>query len=301
MKKQETIFAVDGNWYLHRIFFTTRTTRPLVDVIPYRLLSMICKDALAVGAKYVVVAFDGPRVFRYKVYPLYKSKRNNGQPSTTDHDFAPSSELDIYDFLQPIYDLFAQVGIGFFQPKIYEADDVLCSIASKYSNKYRIICGTSDKDAYQYLTDMVTLYDSSFKNPASKKPEPRFLDVAYAEKRKGVRIEQMVDYQTMIGDTNDSIPSVPGFGPVTAQNILNKHGTLQAWYSQLEGKEKRDIKAKLEYFRRNRQLVQLIDTCAPASEPEEWKLYKEKPDISLPGPYHDLHSVIYPKTKGLFA
>lgn len=300
MSKQETIFVCDGNWYLHRIFYTTKTSKPLTEVIPFRLLSMICKDAIAVRAKYVCVAFDGPKVFRYKVYPLYKSKRKHGQASSTDHEFAPSSELDVYDFLEPVYELLAQVGIGYYQPKLYEADDVLCSIAHKYGDKYRVVCGTSDKDAYQYLTENVMLYDSSFKNPETKKPEPRFIKVKDAERRKGVRIEQMVDYQTLIGDSGDSVPPIPRYGPKTAIKILAEHGSLQAWYKQSRGKERAFIQENMETFRRNRKLVQLVSDCAPPSGLDEWKLYKEKPDISLPGPYHDLHSVLYPKTKGLF-
>jgi DNA polymerase-1 len=300
--KRETIFVPDGPWYLHRIFFTTKTNRPLTEVIPYRLLSMICKDALAVRANYVCCAFDGPDVFRYKVYPLYKGERKGkAHAEPVDNGYSSSaSELDVYDFLDPIYQLFSQIGMGFYQPKKYEADDVLCSIARKYGDRYRVICGTSDKDAYQYLTEYVSLYDSSYKDPQTKEAAPRFITVADAEARKGVRVDQMVDYQTLIGDKGDSIPAIKGYGPVTAKKLLEEHGTLQAWYKQSTGKERRFIQENLELFRRNRKLVQLVDTCAPPSDVDEWKLYKEKPVISLPGPYHDLHSVMYPKTKGLF-
>lgn len=300
--KRETIFVPDGPWYLHRIFFTTKTNRPLTEVIPFRLLSMICKDALAVRAKYICCAFDGPDVFRYRIYPLYKSARKDGKVAEKDHTYEgpAASELDVYDFLEPIYELFSKVGIGFYQPQKYEADDVLCAVANRYKDKYRVVCGTSDKDAYQYLDENVSLYDSSYKDPQTKQAAPRFITAADAEKRKGVRVDQMVDYQTLIGDTGDSIPSIKGYGPVTAKNLLKTHGTLQAWYKQSTGKERRFIQENLELFRRNRKLVQLVDTCAPPSEPDEWKLYKEKPEISLPGTYHDLHSVIWPRTKGLF-
>jgi DNA polymerase I len=207
----------------------------------------------------------------------------------------------VYEFLEPIYELFAKVGICFFQPKIHEADDVLCSIARKYGDAYRVINGTSDKDAYQYLSDYIQLYDSSFKDPVTKETAPRFITKEYAENRKGVRIDQMVDFQTLIGDRGDSIPPIKGYGPVTAKKLLDEHGTLQNWYKQSEGKERRFIRENLEYFRRNRKLVQLVDDCLPPSDVSEWKMYKEKPDLSLPGSYHDFHSILYPKTKGLFA
>lgn len=56
--------------------------------------------------------------------------------------------------------MLTELGICYCQPEIFEADDVACSAAYKYS---KVIVGTKDKDSFQYLSDKVSLYDSSFK------------------------------------------------------------------------------------------------------------------------------------------
>lgn len=297
--KKEILFCVDGNWFLHRAFNTLHTNRPVEEALPWHFLSMICKDALAVKARHLCVAFDGPKVFRYKVYKDYKSARNGTVVENTDADNKEPTG-DVYDYLPYIYDLFEKLGITFFQPRIYEADDVLCSVVAAYAEKYVIVCGTTDKDSYQYLKPGVRLYDSSHKNTKTKEREPRYISHEDAERRKGVACSQMVDYQTLIGDPGDSIPSIKGYGPARAKEILDEHGTLNAWFKQSTGDERAFIRSQMENLRRNRKLVQLVTECAPPTDPSEWKIHKVKPKLNLPRIFHDYHSFCYPKTKGLF-
>ena len=42
----------------------------------------------------------------------------------------------------------------------------------------------------------------------------------------GIRPDQVVDYQALVGDTVDAIPGVPLIGPKIAAELLRKHGTL---------------------------------------------------------------------------
>lgn len=295
---RQRIFAVDGNWYLHRAFYTLRTNRPVEEALPYHLLSMICKDALKVRAHFVCVAFDGPKVFRYKVYDKYKEGRNG--PMVEKAEDAPVLTGDIYDYLPHIYDLLQKLGICFYQPRTFEADDVLCSVVHAYSGKFDIVCGTTDKDAFQYLKPGVRLFDSSHKNKATNKKEPRYITHEDAERRKGVLCSQMVDYQTLIGDRGDSVPSIKGIGPETAIQIITEHGNLNAWFKASKGEERAFIRSQMENLRRNRKLVELVTTCVPPQEPADWKIHKVKPSINLPRTYHDYHAFVYPKTRGLF-
>jgi 5'-3' exonuclease len=260
---------------------------------------MIVRDALRVRARYICVAFDGPKVFRYKVYPQYKEGRKGIVGTNADAENAPPSG-DVYDFLPHIYTLFQKLGILFFQPRIHEADDVLASIVDRYAGTYRIVCGTCDKDAYQYLQPGVRLFDSSHKNKVTKKSEPRYITQEDAERRKGVACSQMVDYQTLIGDKGDSIPPIKGYGPETAKKVLEKFGNLNNWFKESTGDQRVFIRAQMENLRRNRKLVQLLTDCLPPNELEEWKIHKVKPDMNLPRIFHDYHAFIFPKTKGLF-
>jgi DNA polymerase I len=298
MNSKERVLVCDGNWILHRAAHTLRTSRPIGEALPYHFLAMICKDALAVKADYLLVAFDGPSVFRYKVYPQYKSARRESKEAPVGAENA-EPKLDLYQYLPDVYALLHNLGIIFFQPKTYEADDVLCSIAKVYGGKYKVICCTVDKDAYQYLTPDVRLYDPSAKGKDGK-PKPRYIDVAYAEKKKGVRVDQMVDYQTLIGDSGDSVPPIKGIGPAKAKKILGQYESIKNWHKSCK-EDLEFITSEADNIRRNRKLVKLVDSVLPPNELSEWKLRKNHPqDKFLSRSFHDYVSFLYPKSKGLW-
>jgi DNA polymerase-1 len=296
--KRETIFVVDGPWYLHRAFHTLKTSRPVQEALPYHFLSMCMKDALAVRAHYVLVAFDGPSVFRYKVYPQYKASRHERKEAPVDAENAEPKD-DIYKYLPDVYALLHKLGIIFFQPKFHEADDVLCSVAHAYGNEYKVIGGAQDKDGYQWLTNYAKMYDSSAKGRDGKS-RPRYIDVAYAEKQKGVTVAQMVDYQTLIGDRGDDIPAIQGFGPAKAKAVLAQYGTIQNWYKKCK-KDREFITAEADSIRRNRKLVKLAKDVLPPNDLSEWRLRKNhSADKFLSRSFHSYISFLYPRSKGLF-
>jgi DNA polymerase-1 len=58
-------------------------------------------------------------------------------------------------------------------------------------------------------------------------------------KKLGVRADQVVDYKAIVGDTSDNIPGVKGVGEKTAISLLEKFGTLDAIYENLDKVENR--------------------------------------------------------------
>jgi DNA polymerase-1 len=299
-KKKGRIFMPDGPWYLHRAFNTLHTKRSVEEALPYHFLSMVCKDMLRTKSQYLLIAFDGPRVFRYKVYANYKGERDKKRAGSAPVD--PDSGLaqgNVYDYLPNVYELLNKAGIIYFQPRTFEADDVGCSIAHAYSAEYDIVIGTQDKDAYQYLKPGVRLFDASHKNKKGE-TDPIYIDHKEAEKRKGIPIKQMVQYQMLIGDKIDSIPQIQGFGPVKAREILERYGSLTKWYKQSEA-DRPFLESQMENLRRNRKLVTLSTEAVPPTPVEDWKIAKAKPkDKDLPKNFHDMHAMIWPKSKGLF-
>lgn len=298
MKNLETIFVADGNWYMHRAMATLNTTRPIEEALPYKLFGMIIKDALAVRAQYVMAAFDGDSVFRYRVYKNYKKSRHDAKeiPDTDDGVAAK----DLYAYLPDVFKLFDRLGLCYYHPKNYEADDVLCSVAHAYSNKYRVVGGTKDKDSYQWLVlPNTTTYDPSFKGK-DKKPKPRYVDAALAEKLKGVSVYQMIDYQMLIGDDGDDVPPIKGMTPSKAKKILAEFGTIANWYKKSKA-DRPYITAQEVALRRNRKLVTLSTKAVPPQPLDQWKLPKKKSDDQwLSRTYHDYHNFLWPKSRGLF-
>lgn len=281
-----------------------KTNRPFEEALPYHLMSMIFNDALAVRADYLLVAFDGPAVFRYKVYPDYKiSRRDKGVPVDEDgaeHQDGETMRDKVYGALPNIYALMAKLNVAFFQPKKHEADDVGCSVARYYGNKYKVIVGTQDKDGYQYLTKYVMLYDSSAKGPDGKKL-PRYITVEKAEKAKGVSVTQMVDYQTLIGDPGDDVPPIGTVRSAKAKKILAEYGSIRGWYDNGPADDRKFLIAHREDIRRNRKLVTLCEGVLPPFELSEWKLPKLKSgDKALGSGYHNYHAYLWPKRKSLF-
>ena len=64
-------------------------------------------------------------------------------------------------------------------------------------------------------------------------------------RKLGVRPDQVVDYKAIVGDKSDNIPGVPGVGEKTAVSLLEKFGTLDGIYQNIDQVENR-WKGKLE-------------------------------------------------------
>ena len=269
------------------------------DVLPYKLIDMFVKDAMLLRATHILCAFDGPKNFRKDLYPDYKANREGKVGNGDEYgDQTESAKDKLYACFPALFERLAYFGIPFYQPRKHEADDVLCSIAHGVHDRMKFVGGTQDKDAYQYLLwDSVRLVDTS---NASKDKPARWITRQIAEKKKGVTAEQMIDFQTLIGDKLDNIIGIPGMGPATAKAILTKHGSLKKWFAS--GEDKELIATNKERMRLNRKLVTLSTEVMPPGEIDDWKLskFKARGADKLSRNYHELHNLMWPKSRGLF-
>ena len=284
-------YIVDGNWILHRILYTIKTSpENMGKKLSSAFLALVMKDALAVRATHVLVAFDGPEVFRYKVYKGYKESRAEKQKDPErDH----LSTINKYEHLGLIQALLTQAGVLWVQPQKHEADDVLASVADQYSSELNIVLGSSDKDDYQVLSESVTMYDSAFK------PEPRYITQESAELRKGCLVSQMIDYQTLLGDLGDSIPGFPGFGPKKIENLLKTYGSIKAWYAKGSKEDKQWLIKNQVALKRNRTLVSLVRDL-PLPTVAEMIIKKVPVKETYPQTWHDYYNFIHSKRRKLF-
>ncbi len=101
-----------------------------------------------------------------------------------------------------------------------EADDVIATLATTAaSDGCRVLIATSDKDLAQLVDDRVSLLRPDGKQTA-------LIDADQVKERYGVCPDQIVDYLSMIGDSVDDIPGIPGVGPKTAAALLQQFGTF---------------------------------------------------------------------------
>lgn len=296
--KRKTLFVVDGNWYLHRCWHTLRTERDIGEALAYAFVGLVMKDACAVKADYLEVAFDGPKVFRHALYEGYKAGRDTKKEEKKARDKEAGVEThEIYKYLPQIFKYLEKAGIRFITRKKYEADDILCTRATQYSKKYRVVLGTKDKDNYQSLTcDNVRMYDSTAKDSAGN-PKPRYITAEIAEKQKGCKVHQMVSFQTLYGDSIDSIPQYLSLAKV--KKVLAEYDTISNWYKEGSKEDKKWLKKNQVRLNINRQLVMLVKDAVPKEELESFVVPKMKIE-GMPRRWYDYQNFLYPKSKGLF-
>ncbi len=111
------------------------------------------------------------------------------------------------------------LGVGLIGVPGFEADDVLATLAHEVSARGgKCILVTADKDCRQLLSQQVSIYNI-------RKDEmfgPEELKAVW-----GIRPDQVVDFQSLVGDSVDNIPGVPLIGPKLAEQLLRDFDTLE--------------------------------------------------------------------------
>ena len=142
----------------------------------------------------------------------------------------------------------------------YEADDFLAAGAAGWAGP--VVVTTSDRDAFQLVSDRVTVLQ-----PVKGVSELARIGPAEVRERYGVDPEQVPDFIALRGDSSDRIPGAPGIGPKSAATILGQYGTLEA---ALVADRLAPIADDLRLYRR----IATMDAAAPVPPlvptPPDW-------------------------------
>ncbi|MGD8323902.1 MAG: DNA polymerase I, partial [Gammaproteobacteria bacterium] len=178
------------------------------------VLNMVQKLIDQHSPDHLAVVFDAPgKTFRDDLYPEYKATRE-AMPD------------DLRSQLQPTIDAIELLGVPVLRIEGVEADDVIGTLAqAAASRKLRTIISTSDKDMTQLVDSMTTVVNTM---------SDTVLDIDGVKEKFGVPPEAIIDYLTLVGDTSDNIPGVPGVGPKTAAKWLNTYGSLDGLIEHIE-------------------------------------------------------------------
>lgn len=224
----DKIFIIDASGYIYRSYYAIRmmtnskgeSTNALFGFI--RSVLKLIKDF---SPTHIVAVFDGPHNAkkRTEIYADYKAHRL-GMP--------PDLLYQIH-WAQEFCQLF---GIPELMIPEVEADDTIGTVAlwSVSQGATAFMC-TSDKDMCQLVTDKILILNT-FKENLIINPDA-------VEKQFGVPPKLMVDYLAITGDASDNVPGLPGFGPKTAAELLQKFGSLDYIIdhpSEVPGKKKQD-------------------------------------------------------------
>ncbi|HEY4262830.1 MAG TPA: DNA polymerase [Schlesneria sp.] len=156
------------------------------------------------------------------------------------------------DDLRPQVPLLTEVVQAFRIPAVqhdgWEADDVIATLTRQAVERgYQVRIVTSDKDARQLLGPQVQMYNIR-KNT--------YLDEAALLVDWGVRPDQVVDFQALVGDAVDNVPGVPLVGPKKASALLQQFETLEGVLANADKAPGAKLKENLKQFADQARLSQ---------------------------------------------
>jgi DNA polymerase-1 len=226
----------------------------------YVYASMLIRLHLDYKPQRIAVAFDAPgKTFRDEIFADYKKTRTE-----------PPDDLKVQmPYFRPLTEAFAWPVIAI--PGV-EADDIIATLVRQARERdWDVTIFAADKDLMCLVDDHVTMYDSMLK---------RDFGVAGVTEKFGVRPDQMTDWLSLVGDTSDNIPGMPGVGKGWATKLLDKYGSIDgilANIGELKGKmkERWEDPENLERLELSRKLVTLRDDVelpVPLDEmvPRDW-------------------------------
>ncbi|QDU63819.1 DNA polymerase I [Planctomycetes bacterium Pan216] len=255
----ERLYIVDAHSLIYQVFHAiSDMTAP--DGTPTNAVFGFVRDIQFLRKEknpdYLVCAFDASgETFRHEIYTDYKANRSE-------------MPTDLRPQIGVIREVLGAYGIPVLSEKGLEADDFLASVAVQAAGKQiEVFICTADKDARQLISDHAFLYDLR---------RHRTLDRDALEKDWGVRPEQVVDYQAMVGDSTDNVPGIAGVGPKTASQLLQKYGTLDAIFEHLDEIPQKGVRLKLAKGKQSallsRELVRLKTDIPLPDDWSQWRL-----------------------------
>ena len=229
------LLVLDGNSIVNRAFYgikllTTKNGEYTNAIYGFLNILLKLKDICSPDA--VAVAFDvHAPTFRHEMYSEYKAGRH-----------AMPDELR--GQIPVLKELLKNLGIKTLEKEGWEADDILGTLAQVCrDNGDECFIATGDRDSLQLAHGGVKVL------LARTKMGQAVTDI-YDEKaimaEYGVTPAQLIQVKALQGDSSDNIPGVAGVGAKTALDLIQRFGTIDNIYENLESLDiKPGVKAKL--------------------------------------------------------
>ena len=217
LKKSDHFYLIDGSGYIFRAYYALPPLSRKRDGLPTGAVSGFCSmlfklledsksdDTINKPTHFAVIFDSARKNFRNEIYSEYKANR-----SDPPDDLAPQ-----FEYIRKSVEAFNLPSIEMIN---YEADDLIATYAKKIVNAgAKVTVISSDKDLMQLVSDKVRLYDPM---------KSKVLGNKEVLEKFGVKPDQVIDVQSLAGDSSDNIPGVPGIGIKTAAELINKYGNL---------------------------------------------------------------------------
>jgi DNA polymerase-1 len=262
---------IDGSGFIFRAFYAlpglTRSDGTPSGAV-YGFVNMLLKlldERLNDGVEdHVAVIFDaGRHTFRNDLYADYKANRD--EPP---EDLRPQFAL--------VRDATAAMGLPSIELAGFEADDLIASYTRAGQMRgFQVDIVSSDKDLMQLVDDNanIRMVDAM---------KDKVIDEAAVEEKFAVSPGKVLDVLSLMGDSSDNVPGVPGIGPKTAAQLIHEYGDLDS------------LLANAESIKQKKRREMLIEHAEAARLSRELITLKE--DVPLPEPLEDL--ILKPRDVG---
>lgn len=267
---RKELILIDGSGYIFRAYYAMAyagksggITNP--QGVPvgalYGFSNMLLKLLREHTGARVAVVFDAARKnFRYDLYDQYKANR-----SETPEDLIPQFPL--------VREATTAFGLPGIELDGFEADDLIATYARQAASKgEKVIIISSDKDLMQIVNDNIVMLDPM---------KDKIIDRAGVFEKFGVGPEKVIDVQSLIGDSSDNVPGVPGIGPKTAAQLIEEFGSLENLLDNLDDikqeKRRQSLIDNADMARLSKKLVTLVDTVPVPLPLEDIKPYGNVP------------------------
>ena len=265
LKKTDHFYLIDGSGYIFRAYYALPPLSRKSDGLPTGAVSGFCSmlfklledsrsdDSVHKPTHFAVIFDSAKKTFRNDIYSEYKANR-----SETPEDLIPQ-----FEYIRKAVKAFSLPSIELIN---YEADDLLATYAKQIVEagaKATII--SSDKDLMQLVSEKIRLYDP-MKNKVLGENE--------VFDKFGVKPSQVIDVQSLAGDSSDNIPGVPGIGVKTAAELINKYKTLDILLKNIneipQNKRRETLLANRDKAILSKKLVTLKNDVPVNEKPEDF-------------------------------
>jgi len=236
---REKLFLIDGHAHIYQAFYAIRGLsgpdgEPVNAVFGFaRMLERIRRDY---APQYLAVAMDAAgKVFRHRIYPDYKANRKP-MPDELERQLPLIEELLDVEFIPTL------------SVEGYEADDVMGTVARLAAERgVDTVLVTTDKDAEQLIDERTSILHI-------RRDGEEWLDRDALRRRRGLEPWQVIELMALSGDASDNVPGVPGVGPKTAAKLIERFGSVEGVYDNIQQIQSNSLRRKLL---ENRHTVEL--------------------------------------------
>jgi DNA polymerase-1 len=265
LKKTDHFYLIDGSGYIFRAYYALPPLSRKSDGLPTGAVSGFCSmlfklledsrsdDSIHKPTHFAVIFDSAKKNFRNDIYSDYKANRSE----------APEDLVPQFEYIRKAVKAFNLPSIELIN---YEADDLIATYAKQIIDAgAKVTVISSDKDLMQLVSDKIRLYDP-MKNKVLGEKE--------VFEKFGVKPNQVIDVQSLAGDSADNIPGVPGIGVKTAAELINNYKTLDVLLKNIEKisqtKRRETLLANKDKAILSKKLVTLRDNVPVKEAPQSF-------------------------------